>query len=135
MQVNKVQATQPSFGTRLKMDCETMECFRLSGKHFTNFVKELENNGRNDTLIITTASDQLSCNVLLEEIKPAKNKNGFDSYKYSIIENFRLWDSSDKHTDKAIIRKIKEAYDKCNENLSKTPFWHKRIGRNTKYLI
>lgn len=135
MQINKVQTTQPNFGTRVKADTEVLEAFsRHSGlkKQFIKFVEKLENNGRKDTLVITRERGYHDhyYNALVYETKPAAGENGSDLYRNSYKCNFQLFGCFPviKNACKEKIDRLKTIYNSCYKDMLKSDFQPKCIG-------
>ena len=96
MQIDRIQTTQPNFGTKVKADSAVLNAFsRHSGlkKQFAKFVEKLENNGRNDTLVITRGRGDCDhyYNALVYETKPAAGENGSDLYNGQVALSKMCW--------------------------------------------
>ena len=144
MQINSIQTTQPSFGTKIRADYDTlaMFCTRSEMKrHFMKFVKELENNGRNDVLVMSKGAGDWDTNVLVYEIKAAKNKNGYDKCRQGETINLEargnFLSGKGRCNDKVAIDRIRKAYnDAYNYMLKHCEWWPKKHQNDwSQYLI
>ena len=144
MQIDKIQAAQPCFGTKIKTDIRTLNNISQSSnikKYFTKFVKELENNGRNDVFVLTQGVGDwgYNCNAFVYELKTTGEKDGQNLYRDSHALSFQMSgffsDAKDLY-EKEVVARIKEAYDACYEKMSKREFKNVCTDENwTKNLI
>ena len=134
MQIDKIQASQPSFGTTIKADYHVLDHYKSYGRYiFDNMVKQLENNGRNDVFVLSSAPHVNGINAFSYEIKPAKN--GYGKYLASNVINFKEWHYV---PGKRNIRyqNLVEIYNKCYEDMIKSERPNvEKMGAWSKFMI
>lgn len=145
MQINSIQTLQPSFGTRFRADHSTLDCLTYRPnirKQMLKLIKEFENNGRNDVLVLTQGAgsgSECKTNALVYRVIPAKTKNGYNRYQQGVTVAFDLYEDSFTKkviSDKEKIARIRNAYNIAYDSMQKDEYWYSRANsEKLKYLI
>ena len=82
MQIQKVQSSQPNFGTKVKADPKLIDTLMQNskrGQEFRNYVEQLKNNGKDDVLRLTSITS------------PIEHRNKLHVSVYKITEDNKLY--------------------------------------------